>query len=85
MIKGALDAANYDSTTILIMMSILVMIVDGPWVKNQKVNWNQWKDVAISDELPPNEGKDESESLDMPLEEMNEIVQEYGSAMVIPV
>jgi len=40
------------------------------------------KDVAVSGEQLPNEGKDESESLEMPLEEMNEIVQEYGSTMV---
>jgi len=40
------------------------------------------KDVDTKGEKPPNEGKYESDSQDMPLEEMNKIVQEYGSAMV---
>ncbi len=39
-------------------------------------------DIAASGEQPPNDGKDEIVSQDMPLEEMNEIVQEYGSTMI---
>jgi len=39
-------------------------------------------DVAADGEQSPNEGKNEIESQDMPLEEMNKIVQEYGSTMV---
>ena len=59
--------------------------VDCGWTMSEKPNGEieiSEKDVAASSEQPPNESKDEFESQDMPLEEMNKIVQEYGSAMV---
>ncbi|MBT8334653.1 MAG: hypothetical protein HKP41_06685 [Desulfobacterales bacterium] len=59
--------------------------VDCGWTMSEKPNGEieiNKKNVAASDGQPPNEAKDEFESQDMPLEEMNEIVQEYGSAMI---
>jgi hypothetical protein len=58
---------------------------DCGWTMSEKPNGEieiSEKDIAASGEQPPNEVKDEFESQDMPLEEMNKIVQEYGSAMV---
>ncbi len=58
---------------------------DCGWAMGEKPNGEieiKEKDVAVNGEQSPYKGKDESESQDMPLEEMNKIVQEYGSAMV---
>ena len=58
---------------------------DCGWTMSEKPNGEieiREKDVAVNGEQPLNDGKYESDSQDMPLEEMNKIVQEYGSAMV---
>jgi hypothetical protein len=58
---------------------------DCGWAMSEKPNGKIEiikKDVAASDDQPPNGEKDGIVSQDMPLEEMNEIVQEYGNAMV---
>ena len=54
---------------------------DCGWAMGEKPNGEieiKEKDVAVNGEQSPYKGKDESESQDMPLEEMNKIVQDHN-------